>query len=214
MHLSIHLFINIYIHRSIYLSIHPYYSSNSTYLTWIIYLFYSIYSITQLPANFIRPESLLLSLGTTGVVIDIDKALLCTSNTTTSGSSNVSAYDQNQHSYLQYNNHHYQQSSNNTRIERIEWSSFPLSVSFIQPYLVSILIDAVDIHELSSFRSVQRIIISSLSSQEISFCSCMVEHSINSFQYGYICNGEQLSALKLISIPRQVSVLHWLCVEV
>ena len=189
-------------HSSIYLSIHPYY-----YFYYII----SIYSTTQLPANFIRPESLLLSLGTTGVVIDLDKALICNSNassssSSSSSSSNVGTYDQNQHSHLQYNNHHYNQSSNNnTRIERIQWSSFPLSVSFIQPYLVSILIDAVEIHELSSFRSVQRIIISSLSSQEISFCSCIVEHTTTSYQYGYICNGEQLSALKLISIPRQVS---------
>ena len=166
----------------------------------------SIYSTLQLPANFIRPESLLLSLGTTGVVIDLDKALIC--NTNASSSSISSTSSSNQHSHVQYNNHHYNQSSNNnTRIECIEWSSFPLSVSFIQPYLVSILIDAVEIHEIISFRSVQRIVISSLSSQEISFCSCIVEHnSTSSYQYGYICNGEQLSALKLISMPKQVSL--------
>ena len=88
--------------------------------------------------------------------------------------------------------------------ERIEWLSSPLVVSLLSPYLVSILNDAVEIHDLVNFQSLQHITVSSLSAQEISYCSSFVELSTNTQQFGFICNGEQLSILKLIPISRQV----------
>jgi len=137
--------------------------------------------------------------------MDLEKALKSNLDNSTSNEQqqqlqqHYNSYDHQSNN--QYNN---QQSSKDTRIEYIEWISCPLSISLIQPFLVSILNDTIEIHELITFKSIQRIIISSLSSIEISFCSCMVELTNGSSQHGYICNGEQLSALKLIPIARQV----------
>lgn len=133
--------------------------------------------------NIFRPDALLLSLGLQGVVLEMEKVLAGTSF----------AYG-------------------STSEERLEWAGLPVFCSVVLPFLVSGLSDSVEIHDLASLAPLQRITVSALGSHEISFCSCNVELSTSTQQFGFICNGEELSLLKMIPISKQVCTAKVLCV--
>lgn len=138
--------------------------------------------------NRFRPDALLLSLGLQGVVLEMDKVLAGTSF-----------------------------AFGSTSEERLEWAGLPVFCSVLLPFIVSGLADSVEIHDLASLLPLQRITISSLSQQQLSFCSSLMEvgtnNSINisntnsAAQFGFICNGEELSVLKMIPIAKQVLML-------
>lgn len=129
----------------------------------------------QMAANIFRPAALLLSLGLQGVVLELDKVLAGTSF----------AYG-------------------STTEERLEWGGLPVFCSVLMPFVVSGLPDSVEIHDLASLVPLQRITISTLGAHEISFCSGSLELSTATQQFGFVCNGEELSLLKMIPIAKQV----------
>lgn len=124
--------------------------------------------------NRFRPDALLLSLGLQGVVLEMEKVLTGTSF----------AYG-------------------STSEERLEWAGLPVFCSVLLPFIVSGLADSVEIHDLASLLPLQRITISAIN-HELSFCSSTVELSTSTQQFGFICNGEELSVLKMIPIAKQV----------
>jgi hypothetical protein len=137
-------------------------------------------------ANIYRPATLLLSLGLQGVVLELDKVLSGTSF----------AYG-------------------STTEERLEWAGLPVFCSVMLPFIVSGLPDSVEIHDLANLVPLQRIMISALGSHELSFCSTTVEAAGASLavvgsvptpqqQLGFVCNGEELSLLRMIPIAKQV----------
>lgn len=140
-------------------------------------------------ANIYRPATLLLSLGLQGVVLELDKVLAGTSF----------AYG-------------------STTEERLEWAGLPVFCSIVLPFIVSGLPDSVEIHDLANLIPLQRIMISALGSHELSFCSTTLEASpgalsaitgpgtaaIPQQQLGFVCNGEELSLLRMIPIAKQV----------
>ena len=136
--------------------------------------------------NRFRPDAVLLSLGLQGVVLEMDKVLAGTSF-----------------------------AFGSTSEERLEWAGLPVFCSVLLPFIVSGLADSVEIHDLGSLLPLQRITISALGQHEPSFCSSVVELSNNNTQqFGFICNGEELSVLKMIPIAKQVSslsILFFLC---
>lgn len=125
--------------------------------------------------NRFRPDALLLSLGLQGVVLEMEKVLAGTSF----------AYG-------------------STSEERMEWAGLPVFCSVLLPFIVSGLADSVEIHDLASLLPLQRITINAPGQHELSFCSSTVELSAGTQQFGFICNGEELSALKMIPIAKQV----------
>lgn len=126
--------------------------------------------------NRFRPDALLLSLGLQGVVLEMDKVLAGTSF-----------------------------AFGSTSEERLEWAGLPVFCSVLLPFIVSGLADSVEVHDLGSLLPLQRITISALGQHEPSFCSSSVELSnSNTQQFGFICNGEELSVLKMIPIAKQV----------
>lgn len=96
--------------------------------------------------------------------------------------------------------------------ERLEWSSAPLSCSLLNPFIVSALSDSsIEIHDLATFMSLQRIMISSPSPHILSVSVCCEEtlknHPSPNFAYHvFVCNGEQLSVLKMIPLHVQVRI--------
>lgn len=130
-------------------------------------------------ANTFRPDALLLSLGLQGVVLEMDKVLAGTSF----------AYG-------------------STSEERLEWGGVPVFCSVILPFIVTGLADGVEIHDLGSLAPLQRIAISTLSNFDLSFCSANVDLSSGEQRLGFICNGEELSLLKMIPIAKQVGRGH------
>ena len=126
-------------------------------------------------ANIFRPEALLISLGLQGVVLELEKVLAGTSF----------AYG-------------------STSEERLEWAGLPQVCSVLLPFIVTVLQDSVEIHDLAALVPLQRITISVLGGHEISFCSCSVELSNSTQLFGFICNGEELSLLKMIPLSKQV----------
>lgn len=98
--------------------------------------------------------------------------------------------------------------------ERIEWFSYPISVKIMNPFILSVLNDSsIEIHDLASLTSLQRISIASPSPHILSLDICCEMHpstSLNGFSYhAFVCNGEQLSVLKLIPLATQVSLIFF-----
>ena len=144
-----------------------------------------------------RPEAVLLSLGLQGVIVETSRVL--SGSTLAFGSAAE---------------------------ERLEWSGQPITIETVNPFLVSLLADSVEIHDLVSLQPLQKIQISSPSPHTLSLCSCYVEavptpfsnaviatpsshgaaggHLPSTTQCVFVCNGEQLSVLKMISISSQV----------
>ena len=104
--------------------------------------------------------------------------------------------------------------------ERLEWAGQPISASVVNPFIVSLLGDMVEVHDLGSLQSLQRVQITSPSPHLLSLCVGHVEAVPTPFsntvmnsssathpstsQCVFLCNGEQLSVLKMISIASQV----------
>jgi hypothetical protein len=147
-------------------------------------------------ANIFRPAALLLSLGLQGVVLELDKVLAGTSF----------AYG-------------------TATEERLEWGGLPVFCSVLLPFLISGLPDSVEIHDLANLVPLQRITISVLSGHELSFCSATVDVGVGAGgagsagagvqqqQLGFVCNGEEVSLLKMIPITKQVRFLSFYCVD-
>ncbi len=103
--------------------------------------------------------------------------------------------------------------------ERLEWAAQPISSSVVNPFIVSLLGDMVEIHDLGSLQSLQRVQITSPSPHLLSICVGHVEAVPTPFsnvainpsnaahpstsQCVFLCNGEQLSVLKMIPIANQ-----------
>jgi hypothetical protein len=106
-------------------------------------------------------------------------------------------------------------SSYGTSEERIEWVSPPISVQIMNPYLLSLLTDSsVEIHELATLSSIQRIQISSPSPHNLSLAICCEDYQkfiggqpSNFLYHAYLCNGEQLSVLRMVPLANQVNSL-------
>lgn len=146
----------------------------------------------ELPVSPFRAESTILSLGLQGVVLDTAKIL--------AGASFAFG---------------------NASEERLEWSSQPVSAVVANPFIVTLLSDAVEIHDIGTLHTLQKIQITSSSPHVLSMCSCFIDVAApvgNSSSYAaggltassqcvFLCNGEQLSALKMIPIMNQVTPL-------
>jgi hypothetical protein len=98
--------------------------------------------------------------------------------------------------------------------ERLEWSALPITIQQLNPFLLSMLVDStIEIHSLASLLPLQKISIPNPSSSILSLTTCLEEstptvHSLG--QHAFICNGDQLSALKMIPLPTQVlSTLYY-----
>jgi hypothetical protein len=138
--------------------------------------------IANFPQSSIRRETILLSLGTQGVFLDADAVLQ--GRSFAYGSSNE---------------------------ERIEWSALPTAVEVLNPFVISCLSDSsVEIHSLASLVALQKISISTPSTQSLSFAVYPEEGipPVNSLgQHVYVCNGDQLTALKMVPLATQVEAL-------
>lgn len=81
----------------------------------------------------------------------------------------------------------------------------------MNPFILSVLCDsAIEIHDLASLAVLQRISISSPAPHSLSLCICSDDSSKcgpvpNFAHHAFVCNGEQLSVLKMIPIAAQVS---------
>ena len=108
--------------------------------------------------------------------------------------------------------------------ERIEWSALPLASQLMNPFLLSVLSDStVEIHDLASLMPLQKISIASPAPHILSMAICVEDptklligsssassnsSSTATFAYhAYVCNGEQLSILKMIPLATQVDYL-------
>jgi hypothetical protein len=99
--------------------------------------------------------------------------------------------------------------------ERIEWIAPPTSVHILNPFLLSLLSDgSVEIHDLAGLSSIQRIQISS-NPYALSLAVCPFDNratnnnnnSSNFSNHAYLCNGEQLSVLRMIPLISQVGAI-------
>lgn len=95
--------------------------------------------------------------------------------------------------------------------ERLEWSAMPNAVEILNPFIVSCLSDSsIEIHSLSNLVALQKISISTPSSQSLSFAINPEEGipPVNSLgQHIFVCNGDQLTALKMVPLVTQVEAL-------
>lgn len=95
--------------------------------------------------------------------------------------------------------------------ERIEWVAPPTAVHILNPFLLSLLSDSsIEVHEIATLTSIQKIQISSPSPHILSLAICHDDMyrtgtAPSVFQnHAYICNGEQLSVLRMIPLSAQV----------
>jgi hypothetical protein len=94
--------------------------------------------------------------------------------------------------------------------ERIEWSSPPWATQLLNPFILSVLSDSnIEVHDLASLNVLQRISISSAAPQNLSLSVCCNDSNKcgpqpNFSQHAFVCNGEQLSVLKMIPLTAQV----------
>ncbi len=141
---------------------------------------------TQIPHSAFRSDCILLSLGLQGILLNTECVLSGASFTF--GSQNE---------------------------ERIEWTAPPTSIHILNPFLLTLLSDSsVEIHEMATLTSIQKLQISSPSPHALSLAICTDDSRSNSsssiFQnHAYLCNGEQLSVLRMIPLSNQVRKLQF-----
>ena len=84
--------------------------------------------------------------------------------------------------------------------DRLEWAAPPFSSHIIHPFILSILSDSLEIHDIVSLTSLQKITLpvltpsttfTSSSSTVYSFSSCLINNSTG-LEYGYVCNVDQV----------------------
>lgn len=138
--------------------------------------------VLEVPGGGIRRDSVLLSIGTQGLLIDTD-ALLA------GGYVNPSS----------------------PTVDRIEFSSQPVAVHVMSPFLLTVLGDAIEVHDLLTLVPLQKIPVTSTNPLT---CTVLVEDvlrglaSNSPFAYhAFVCNGEQLLALRMSPLPAQVNHL-------
>lgn len=129
----------------------------------------------ELPHTSLRASSVLLSIGLQGVILDTLTSKSNISNT--SGS----AYE-----------------------ERMEWSGPPTSVHLMAPFIMSLLVDSVEIHDMASLCSLQRI---TLSSGPCSMCLYPFLVTGRGVENAFISTGDQISVLKMVHLSSQVLTL-------
>jgi hypothetical protein len=129
----------------------------------------------ELPLTSLRPSSVLLSIGLQGVVLD----------TLTSKSNSIN-------------------SSGSAYEERMEWSSPPSSAHLMAPFIMSLLADSVEIHDMASLYSLQRITLSSGPCNMCLYPFLMVGRGVEN---AFISTGDQISVLKMVHLSSQVLTL-------
>ena len=152
----------------------------------------------ELPASALRPGSVLLSLGVQGIVIENSKFLSL-------GSQRINIVG--------------------NASSMLEWVYQPLTASLVNPFIVSLLADnsnSIEIHDVATLNQLQKINVFSthMSSDRISISTCFVDvdrggmpilsasgASSSQQQYLYICNGEQVSMLKMVPLQSQIDTL-------
>lgn len=103
--------------------------------------------------------------------------------------------------------------------ERIEWSSSPVSLQYASPFLVSLLMDAIEIHDVVNFSSLQRIDFQS--SSPLSLCSCSFDLRMfagrttesltkknETVNHIYVCNGDEILVMSMLPLSVQVHTIY------
>jgi MinD-like ATPase involved in chromosome partitioning or flagellar assembly len=141
----------------------------------------------EIPVSDLRPLSVLLSHGNQGLIFDLYKLLASQAPSTALSST------------------------------RLEWSSSPVSIHYMNPFIFSILSDSIEIHDSMSLASLQRIPIpvptssltssfSSSVSNMLSFSSCKVDPAIG-LEHAYVSIGDQVFVFRMTPLPAQIMTL-------
>lgn len=84
--------------------------------------------------------------------------------------------------------------------ERLEWSAPPFLSNYMHPFIVSVLNDSLEVHDVVSLAALQKIALpvltpsstfTSSTSTVYSFTNCSV-NTAGGVEYGYVCNGDQV----------------------
>ena len=139
----------------------------------------------ELPNSITRPASILLSLGTQGIVMEYAKLLSVEGISVESGA--LSVYSSTV----------------------LEWLAAPVSAYLVNPFIVSHLSDSlntIEIHDLATLNSLQKISVfnTPLLYDRVSLYTCFVDAEAFKQQYVYICNGDQMATLNLVPISAQI----------
>lgn len=97
---------------------------------------------------------------------------------------------------------------------RLEWSSAPVSVHLLSPFIVTILSDSLEIHDIASLCSLQRVPLPSTSptsafsssSTTYSFSACEID-PLHGLEYGYVSAGDQIVVLRMTPLSSQIKNL-------
>lgn len=137
------------------------------------------FTLHQFPGNAFRNESVLVTLGLQGVFLDIELIL-----------------------------HGQSFAYGSATEERIEWSGPPQIVQILNPFIITALPDAIEIHSLSNLAVLQKV---AFPSGSILSLAAVPEDSVPTAsslgQHAFICNGDQLSVLKMTPLVSQVESL-------
>ena len=88
--------------------------------------------------------------------------------------------------------------------ERMEWASAPLSTHIVSPFILSLLQDSIEIHDMISLASLQRIMISASPNTSMSLYPCSFGPGL---EHAYLSVGDQITFLKMIPLSIQVQAL-------
>jgi hypothetical protein len=94
--------------------------------------------------------------------------------------------------------------TNSSYEERMEWASAPISTHIVSPFILSLLQDSVEIHDMISLASLQRIMISAPPNTSMSLCPCSFGSGLEN---AYLSIGDQITFLKMVPISTQVQAL-------
>lgn len=98
---------------------------------------------------------------------------------------------------------------------RLEWASAPISLHFINPFIVSLLSDSLEIHDVASLSTLQRIALpssapisafTSVVAITYSFSSCEIDASKGQ-EFGYVSAGDQVHVLRMTPLSTQIMSL-------
>ena len=92
--------------------------------------------------------------------------------------------------------------SNSSYEERMEWASAPISTHIVSPFILSLLQDSIEIHDIISLASLQRISITPNAS--MSLCPCSFGSGL---EHAYLSTGDQITFFKMVPLSSQVQSL-------